>query len=99
MGSLVGEPTLTHRPVEHMSPQWFPLPVVGCLLMAWWALPWTWAAATSSPVAVPTCSMGEAWREAATTYRTHHAPPQLWYRTLQIFLFYSEAFLFSRVEK
>lgn len=78
MGSLVGEPTLIHRPVALMSPQWSPLPVVGCPLMAWWVSPWMWAAATLSPAAVPICSMEETWKGAAITYHTHRAHPRLW---------------------
>lgn len=53
-GRAVVALTLTLRPVELMSPRWSPLPAVGCPLMAWWASPWTWAAATSSPVAALT---------------------------------------------
>lgn len=78
MGRAVGGPTLTLRPVERTSPRWSPRPVVAFPLTAWLALPWTWAAATSFPVAAPTCFMAATWREAATTYHTHRAPPQLW---------------------
>lgn len=75
-------PTSTRRPVELMSLQSSPLPAVESPLMAWWASPWTWAAATSSPAAAPTWSTEEAWREAETTYHTRLAPPQPWWATL-----------------
>lgn len=81
MDRAVGEPTSIHRPVEVTSPRWFPLPAVGCPLIAWWVLLWTWAAATSSPAEVPTWSMEEIWREAVTIYHTHHVPPQPWWAT------------------
>lgn len=79
MDRAVAATTLTRRAVEVMSPQWSPLPAVVCPLTGWWASPWTLAAVTSSPVEALTWSTEEIWKGAVTTYRTHHAPPQLWW--------------------
>lgn len=87
MGRAAVEPTSTRRLVALMSPRWSPLLVVGCPLMAWWASLWTWAAAISSPAEAPTWSTEGVWREAVTTYHTHHAPPQLWWAPLIQVLF------------
>lgn len=69
-------PTLTPSQGRRRSPQWCPRPAV-CPLTAWWALPWTWAEARSSPAAALISSTG-AWTAVITPRRPPALHPQ-WY--------------------